>query len=61
MYDLSNTIFCPIGSALKKHPVVSQDWTNNSKRLNQVPLQSVQIQDLNMQLSAFKLQLPTMH
>ena len=28
MYDLSNTIFCPIGSALKKHPVVSQDWTH---------------------------------
>ena len=33
MYDLSNTIFCPIGSALTKHPVASQIWTHNSKRL----------------------------
>ena len=30
MYDLSNTIFCPIGSALTKHPVASQIWTHNS-------------------------------
>ena len=29
MYDLSNTIFCPIGSALTKHPVASQIWTHN--------------------------------
>ena len=28
-YDLSNTIFCPIGSALTKHPVASQIWTHN--------------------------------
>ena len=24
VYDLSNTMFCPIGSALMKHPVASQ-------------------------------------
>ena len=30
MYDLSNMIFCPIGSALTKHPVASQIWTHNS-------------------------------
>ena len=33
VYDLSNTIFCPIGSVLTKHPFVSQIWTHNSKRL----------------------------
>ena len=33
VYDLSNTIFCPIGSALMKPPVASQIWTHNSKRL----------------------------
>ena len=33
VYDLSNTIFCPIGSALMKHRVASQIWTHNSKRL----------------------------
>ena len=33
MYDLSNTIFCPIGSALTKHLVASRIWTHNSKRL----------------------------
>ena len=33
VYDLSNTIFRPIGIALTKHPVASQIWTHNSKRL----------------------------
>ena len=33
VYDLSNRIFCPIGSAQTKHPVGSQIWTHNSKRL----------------------------
>ena len=33
VYDLSNTILCPICSALTKHPVASQIWTHNSKRL----------------------------
>ena len=33
VYGLSNTIFCPIGSAFMKHPVASQILTHNSKRL----------------------------
>ena len=33
VYDLSNMIFCPIGSTLTKHPVASQIWTHNSKQL----------------------------
>ena len=33
VYDLSNTIFCPVGSALTKYPVASQIWSRNSKRL----------------------------
>ena len=33
MYDLTYTIFCPIGSALAKHLVVAQIWTHNSKWL----------------------------
>ena len=33
VFDLSNTIFCSIGSALTKNPVASQIWTYNSKRL----------------------------
>ena len=28
--------FCPIGSALTKHPVASQIWTHNSKRLKKL-------------------------
>ena len=30
VYDLSNMIFCPIGSALTKHSVASQIWTHNN-------------------------------
>ena len=33
LYDLSNTIFCPIGSALTKHLVASQIWTHNSNTI----------------------------
>ena len=33
LYDLSNTIFCPIDSALTKQRVASQIWTHNNKRL----------------------------
>ena len=33
LYNLSHTIFYPIGSALMKHSVASQIWTCNSKWL----------------------------